>query len=115
MKYTIDVSGKGGEAFIFKLSKEQYEFLQDSGVEDDLMKHDDIYKTLEIEDYMDTNDIVSGLYNGSEYIMITVTDESGEVVWQSDDDFEFEDNFAKTTATTTSSASEDEDDFFSGL
>ena len=33
----------------------------------------------------------------------------------SSDDFEFEDNFAKTTATTTSSASEDEDDFFSGL
>ena len=31
------------------------------------------------------------------------------------EDFEFEDNFAKTTATTTSSASEDEDDFFSGL
>ena len=90
MKYTIDVSGKGGEAFIFKLSKEQYEFLQDSGVEDDLMEHDDIYKTLKIEDYMDTDHIVSGLYNGSEYIMITVTDESGDVVWQSDSDFEFE-------------------------
>ena len=80
MKYTIDVSGKGGEAFIFKLNKEQYEFLQDSGIEDDLME----------QDYMDTNDIISGLYNGSEYIMITVTDESGEVVWQSDDNFEFE-------------------------
>ena len=33
----------------------------------------------------------------------------------SSDDFEFEDNFAKTAATTTASASEDEDDFFSGL
>ena len=39
---------------------------------------------------MDTDHIMSGLYNGSEYIMITVTDESGDVIWQSDDDFEFE-------------------------
>jgi hypothetical protein len=33
----------------------------------------------------------------------------------SSDDFEFEDNFAKTAATTTASASEDEDDFFNDL
>ena len=37
-----------------------------------------------------TDHLVYKTTNGSEYIMITVTDESGDVVWQSDSDFEFE-------------------------
>ena len=89
MKYTIEVNGKGGEAFIHKLTEEQYETLQDNGVEDDLMEKDQIDEVLGI-DFLDTEEIVMGIYTGGENIQIIVKDESGEVVWESDDDFDFE-------------------------
>ena len=89
MKYTIEVNGKGGEAFIHKLTEEQYETLQDNGVEDDLMEKDQIDEVLGI-DFLDTEEIIMGIYQGGENIQIIVKDESGEVVWKSEDDFEFE-------------------------
>jgi len=89
MKYTIEVNGKGAEAFIHKLNEEQYEQLQEGGVEDDLMEHEQINEVLGI-DFLDSEDIVMGIYPGGENIQIIVKDESGEVVWESDDDFEFE-------------------------
>lgn len=89
MKYTIEVNGKGGEAFIHKLTEEQYEKLQDGGVEDDLMEKDQIDEVLGI-DFLDTDEILMGIYQGGENIQIIVKDESGEVVWESDDDFDFE-------------------------
>lgn len=89
MKYTIEVNGKGGEAFIHKLTEEQYETLQDNGAEDDLMEKDQIDEVLGI-DFLDTEEIIMGIYTGGENIQIIVKDESGEVVWESDDDFDFE-------------------------
>jgi hypothetical protein len=89
MKYTIEVNGKGGEAFIHKLTEEQYETLQDNGAEDDLMEKDQIDEVLGI-DFLDTEEILMGIYQGGENIQIIVKDESGEVVWESDDDFDFE-------------------------
>lgn len=89
MKYTIEVNGKGGEAFIHKLTEEQYEILQDGGVEDDLMEKDQIDDVLGM-DFLDTEEIITGIYTGSDNIWIKVMDESGEVVWESDEDFDFE-------------------------
>jgi hypothetical protein len=90
MKYTIEVNGKGAEAFIHKLTEEQYETLQDGGVEEDQMDHDQISEILGVE-FLDTEDIITGIYpGGGDNIQITVKDESGEVVWESEDDFEFE-------------------------
>ena len=89
MKYTIEVNGKGGEAFIHKLNEEQYETLQDGGVEDDLIDKDQIDEILGT-DFLDTDDIIMGIYTGGENIQIIVKDESGEVVWESEDDFDFE-------------------------
>ena len=82
MKYTIEVNGKGGEAFIHKLNEEQYETLQDGGVEDDLIDKDQIDEILGT-DFLDTDDIIMGIYTGGENIQIIVKDESGEVVWES--------------------------------
>ena len=89
MKYTIEVNGKGAEVFIHKLTEEQYETLQDNGVEDDLMEKDQIDEVLGI-DFLDTEEIITGIYPDSENFQIIVKDESGEVVWESDDDFDFE-------------------------
>ena len=89
MKYTIEVNGKGGEAFIHKLTDEQYETLIDGDVEDDMMNTDEISEVLGV-DFLDTDDIVTGIYIGSDNIFIKVTDESGNVVWESDDEFDFE-------------------------
>lgn len=89
MKYTIEVNGKGGEAFIHKLTEEQYEALQDGGVEDDQMDKDQIDEILGV-DFLETDDIITGIYSGSDSIEIIVKDESGEIVWQSDDEFIFE-------------------------
>jgi hypothetical protein len=89
MKYTIEVNGKGGEAFIHKLTEEQYETLQDNGVEDDLMDHDQINEVLGI-DFLDSEEMIMGIYQGGENIQIIVKDESGEIVWESDENFEFE-------------------------
>lgn len=89
MKYTIEVHGKGAEAFIHKLTEDQYEQLQDGGVEDDAMDTDEISEVLGC-DFLETEEIVTGIYLGSDNIQIIVKDESGEVVWESDEEFEFE-------------------------
>lgn len=89
MKYIIEVNGKGAEAFIHKLTQEQFERLDEGGVEDDAMDQDEINEILG-KDFLETDDIVTGIYPGSDNIMIRVLDESGEVVWESDDEFDFE-------------------------
>ena len=89
MKYTIEVNGKGAEAFIHKLTQEQFERLDEGGVEDDAMDQDEINEILG-KDFLETDDIITGIYPGSDNIMIRVLDESGEVVWESDDEFDFE-------------------------
>ena len=89
MKYTIEVSGKGAEAFIHKLTQDQFDRLEEGGVEEDSMDQDDISEVLE-HDYLDTENIITGIYPGSDNILIKVIDESGEIVWESDDEFDFE-------------------------
>ena len=67
MKYKIEVYGKGGEAFIHKLTEDQYETLQDNGVEDDLMDHEQISEVLGT-DFLETEEIMMGIYTGGENI-----------------------------------------------
>ena len=90
MKYKIEVNGKGGESFLFKLTGDKHDYLSDNGVEDGSMSYDDICQVLEVESFMDTDDLVTGIYTNDDCIWIKVTDESGLVVWESPDDFYFE-------------------------
>lgn len=89
MKYTIEVNGKGAEAFIHKLTEDQYEALQDGGVEEDQMDTDQISEVLGV-DFLETDNIITGIYTGGENIQIIVKDDSGKIVWESDDEFDFE-------------------------
>jgi hypothetical protein len=89
MKYTIEVNGRGGENFIHKLTEEKYETLQDGGVEDNDMSQDQISEVLGTH-FLEAEEMITGIYTGSDNISITVKDESDEVVWESEDDFDFE-------------------------
>ncbi len=54
-----------------------------------LIFKDQINEVLGI-DFLDTEEIITGIYPGGENFQIIVKDESGEVVWESDENFEFE-------------------------
>jgi hypothetical protein len=53
------------------------------------MDHEQISEVLGT-DFLETEEIIMGIYTGGENIQIIVKDESGEVVWKSDEDFDFE-------------------------
>ena len=40
--------------------------------------------------FLEAEEMITGIYTGSDNISITVKDESDEVVWESEDDFDFE-------------------------
>ena len=93
MKYNIEVSGRGCEAFIFKLDEDQHNILLDGDVEGDQMSVEEVCGVLGIDDFFSTDDCLTGLYNGKnhgEYLWIKVTDEDGNVVWESEENFDFE-------------------------
>jgi hypothetical protein len=92
MKYKIEVSGRGGDSFIFRLTEEQREKFSDADVESGSMEYDEICGILGVEDYFSSNDQIMGLYNGKnhgEHLYIEVFDESGEVIWKSPEDYDF--------------------------
>ena len=93
MKYTLEISGRGCEAFLFKLTDDQFETLYDADVEGDALSVEEVCNILEIEDFFSTNDCLTGLYNGKnngEYLWIKVLDENEEVIWESEENFDFE-------------------------
>ena len=93
MKYKIEVSGRGSESFIFQLTEEQREKLSDMDVESGDMEHEDIYQILGVEDYFSSDSSITGIYNGKyhgEHLYIEVFDESGQLLWASDEDYNFE-------------------------
>ncbi len=90
MKYTIDVGGQGSESFIFKLTEEQFEKLSDLDLLN--VELEQIIQILEVEDLFSSQETFIGLYDGfnaGEHCWITVKDESGELVWESDEEFNF--------------------------
>lgn len=93
MKYKIEVSGRGSESFIFRLTDVQKEKLSDLDVESGNMNYEEICEILGIEDYFSSNDSIIGLYNGKnhgEHLTVEVFDESTELVWSSDENYDFE-------------------------
>jgi len=91
MKYKIEVNGRGAEAFLFELTEETHQYLKDNGIEDDEMSYDDIIEALNVDDITQTEHLFSGVYLGSDNIHISVLrEDSNELVWESDDHFEFE-------------------------
>lgn len=93
MKYKIEVSGRGCEAFIFKLTSEQKQRLWDLDVESGNVSYEEICEILNVEDYFSTDDTLMGIHPGSnhgEYLWMKVLDEQENIIWESDEDFNFE-------------------------
>ncbi len=89
MKYKIVLGGRGSESYVHKLSESQIERIKELDLEDPDV--DNLSEILEKNDIFDTDDIVFGAYTDSENYLITVYDESDNVVWESPNDHEFED------------------------
>ena len=85
-KYTIEVSGKGGEVYIFPLTDEQKEKLENGDVEGDGMSIDEITEVLEVEFISDTDDVITGLYPNPNLLDIRVYNENGDKIWESDEE-----------------------------
>lgn len=85
-KYRIEVSGKGGESYIFKLTDEQKQKLHEGNVISDEMESDEIADVLEVNDVYDTDDIILGVYPN--LIYIEVFNENNDKIWSSGDKFE---------------------------
>jgi hypothetical protein len=82
MKYKIILGGRGSENYIYKLTSEQYDQVSELDLEE--IETDDILPIIQKEDPFDTDDIICGAYNDSDCLYITIHDESGQEIWNSD-------------------------------
>jgi hypothetical protein len=85
-KYKISISGHGADCYIYRLNEEQNEALTEGCVDEGDMSMDEILDVLEKEYITDTDELVQGVYTDPESYKITVTDDSGQLVWESDDE-----------------------------
>jgi len=93
MKYKIEVSGRGGESFIFRLTEEQREKFSDADVESGNMSYEEICEVLGVEDYFSCNEQIMGLYNGKnhgEHLLVEVFDEHDNPIWSSTEELDFQ-------------------------
>ena len=89
-KYTIEVYGKGGEAYVFNLTDEQKLKLSEGNVESDEMDVDEIADILNVNDVYDTDNIYIGPYPQPSSFGVKVINENGDKVWESKDDWELD-------------------------
>lgn len=83
--YKIEVSGKGGEVYVFNLTDDQKQQLVDGDVVDDGMDVTEICNILEVDDFLDTDEVVLGLYPNPYLLSIRVYNENGDKIWESDE------------------------------
>lgn len=90
MKYKINLSGKGADCYLFKLTEEQYQYLSDNEVQQDTMDVLEIQDYLEIDDLGESNLTITGPYAEEDSLYLTVEDEQGNEIFNSDQE---EDSF----------------------
>jgi len=84
MKYTLKITGHGGDNYLHKLSQEQYDKLSQLDLEES--DQDELCEILKVESVTETDYSILGAYTDPESFYIIVTDESGNVVFESDED-----------------------------
>lgn len=79
--YKITIGGVGAEIYPFKINEEQFQILNDEGVEFDNIDYDNVCEILEIDSYLDcSEETIMGTY--SDELHLKVEDENGEVIHQ---------------------------------
>ena len=91
MKYKITLGGRGAYVYVHQLNEEQREILTEAEV-DNVVKSKMDYE--EINEVMGkevdaSEDVFGGVYNNPTDYILKVTDENGEVVFESDEDWDF--------------------------
>jgi hypothetical protein len=90
-KYKIIVGGRGGECYIHHIETNKKITLLSEGVEDDKMESGQVAEVLGLDFITDSDEVFLGPYNDPEVYLITVIDENENVVWESDNEHQFQD------------------------
>lgn len=90
-KYRILIGGRGAECYIHRIDKEKRKVLFESKVEEDKMETEEIAELLGVHFVTDSDEIYLGPYYDSEAYQITVYDENENLVWESTEKHNFED------------------------
>jgi hypothetical protein len=89
-RYTIEVSGRGAECYVFPLTDEQLTKLKIGGIVEERMDMDDVYEVLGIESVLDSELTYFGPYDDSDLHSIKVLGEDGELVEDLTDNWSYE-------------------------
>jgi hypothetical protein len=92
MRYKVVVSGRGVECYVHLLEDEQRQRLFESDVENDNCDSDVVSEIIGKNDIFETDDIFLGPFNESDSFIIKVYNENNDLIWESEDDHEFEDH-----------------------
>jgi hypothetical protein len=89
-KYTIEVSGRGAECYVFPLTDEQLTKLKVGGIVEERMDMDEVYEVLGIESVLDSELTYFGPYDDSDLHSIKILGEDGELVEDLTDNWKYE-------------------------
>jgi hypothetical protein len=89
-KYTIEVSGRGAECYVFPLTDEQLTKLKIGGIVEERMDMDEVYEILGIESVLDSELTYFGPYDDSDLHSIKVLGENDELVKDLTDNWKYE-------------------------
>jgi len=87
MKYKILLGGSGGESYIHNITPEQNEKLLEFEDLNDGIESEEILEIIEKDYFDDTEESYLGAYNSSDSYYILVTDENGNKIFESNEDF----------------------------
>lgn len=89
-KVKLILGGRGAECYVHNINEEQKERLINGGVNEDKMTMDLACEILGV-DFIEENDarIYTGAYTESDNFYIAAYDESDNLIWESNEDFEF--------------------------
>lgn len=88
-KVKLILGGRGSECYVHDINEEQKERLINGGINDDKMTTDLACEILGIDWFEDGAKIYTGAYTESDNFYIAAYDENNELIWESDEDFEF--------------------------
>ena len=93
-KIKLVLSGRGAECYVHNITEQQKEKLINAGILDNKMSVDSICEMLEIEFFDEKANIYTGAYTNSSDFNISVYNETNDLIWESDENFEFNEEFS---------------------
>jgi len=92
-KVKLILGGRGSECYVHNITEEQKERLLDAGLEDDNMTIELACEILGIDFFEDGATTYTGAYIQPDDFYIAAYDEDNNLIWESNEDFEFNPEF----------------------